>query len=53
MHYKTFCEDFIWWYKQQAPKYGYISSINTAYFNAMHFKRDGTYRLRTDGTLNK
>ena len=44
---KTFFEDYIWWFKQQGPKYGYVSSIWTAYFNARHFKRDGTYRIPT------
>jgi hypothetical protein len=44
---KTFFEDYIWWFKQQGPKYGYFNSIWTAYFNARHFKRDGTYRIPT------
>jgi hypothetical protein len=44
MHYKTFCEDFIWWYKQQAPVYGRFASIYYCAFNALFFNRDGTYR---------
>ena len=47
MNYKIIWQDYKWWYQQQAPKYGYISSIYTAYFNARHFKRDGTYRKAT------
>lgn len=50
---KTFFEDYKWWYQQQGPKYGYISSLYTAYFNARHFKRDGTYRIKTNGEHNK
>ena len=50
---KTFFEDYKWWYKQQGPKYGYIGSLYTAYFNARHFKRDGSYRINTDGTPNE
>ena len=49
---RVFFEDFIWWYKQQAPKYGYVSSIGDCIFNAAYFKRDGTYRLKTDGEPN-
>ena len=47
MNYKIIWQDYKWWYQQQAPKYGYISSIYTAYFNARHFKGDGTYRKAT------
>jgi len=50
---RVILEDWLWWYTQQGPKYGYISSLYTAYFNARHFKRDGTYRIRTDGTPNE
>lgn len=46
-------KDFLFWYREQAPKYGYISSIFTAYFNACHFKRDGTYRMNTNGEPNE
>lgn len=52
MTLRDFIKDYKWWYKQQAPKYGYWSSLWTAYFNARHFKRDGTYRLNTNGTPN-
>ena len=45
-------KDFWFWYKQQAPKYGYISSIWARIFNARHFNRDGTYRIKTNGGLN-
>jgi len=45
-------KDFWFWYKQQAPKYGYISSIWACIFNARHFNRDGTYRIKTNGGLN-
>jgi hypothetical protein len=49
---QVFFEDFLFWYKEQSPKYGYINSIWTAYFNARHFKRDGTYRFKTNGEPN-
>lgn len=47
MTLQLFIKDYKWWYKEQAPKYGYFNSIFTAYFNARHFKRDGTYRIPT------
>lgn len=49
----NFWEDYKWWYKQQAPKYGYYRSIWDCLFNAMYFKRDGTYRRHTNGKLNE
>jgi hypothetical protein len=48
MTLRDFIKDYKWWYKQQGSKYGYFSSIYTAYFNARHFKRDGTYRVPTN-----
>jgi len=50
---KIFFQDFIWWYKIQAPKYGYISSISSCIFNARHFLRDGRYRIQTNGVPNE
>ena len=44
---KNFYEDYKWWYKKQAPIYGYFRSIFDSWFNAMHFNRDGTYRIPT------
>ena len=49
---KTFFEDFWFWYKQQGPKYGYISCIEYCVFNAKNFKRDGSYRIKTNGEIN-
>ena len=43
----NFWEDYKWWYKRQAPKYGYYRSIWDCWFNAREFKRDGTYRVPT------
>ena len=43
----NFWEDYKWWYKRQAPKYGYYRSIWDCWFNARAFKRDGTYRVPT------
>ena len=48
-----FLKDFVFWYKKQAPQYGYWSSIGYCIFNAMHFKRDGSYRLKTNGEHNE
>ena len=41
---KEYINDYLWWYKKQAPKYGYFRSIFDCWFNTMHFNRDGTYR---------
>jgi hypothetical protein len=49
---KTFFKDFWFWYKQQGPKYGYISCIEYCVFNAKNFKRDGSYRIKTNGEIN-
>tara|TARA_Y100001937_G_scaffold15149_1_gene20675 strand:+ start:1374 stop:1538 length:165 start_codon:yes stop_codon:yes gene_type:complete len=53
MTLRTLIKDYIWWYKQQAPKYGRFASLWYCAFNAMYFKRDGTYRLRSDGRPNE
>lgn len=45
-------KDFWFWYKQQAPKYGYISSIWDCIHNARYFKRNGEYRIKTNGEVN-
>ena len=37
MKIKDFIKDYIWWYKKQAPKYGYFRSMFDCLFNAMHF----------------
>tara|TARA_B100001057_G_C22821902_1_gene939755 strand:- start:102 stop:239 length:138 start_codon:yes stop_codon:yes gene_type:complete len=42
--FKLFIKDFIWWYKIQAPKYGYFTSIFDCWFNARHYNRDGSYK---------
>lgn len=47
MTFKTFISDYKWWYKKQAPKYGYFRSIFDCWFNARIFNRDGTYRVPT------
>ena len=39
-----YLKDFIYWYKYNAPRYGYIMSISHSVFNCMYFKRDGSYR---------
>ena len=36
--------DFIYWYKKQAPKYGYFRSIFDCWFNSRHYNRDGSYK---------
>ena len=38
--------DFIWWYKKQAPKYGYFRSLFDCYFNSKYFNRDGSYKTK-------
>ena len=38
--------DFIWWYKKQAPKYGYFRSLIDCYFNSKYFNRDGSYKTK-------
>ena len=46
---KTFFKDFWFWYKQQGPKYGYISCIEYCVFNAKNFNRtDGMILLILD-----
>ena len=42
--FKIFIKDFIWWYKKQAPKYGYFRSIFDCWFNARVYTRDGKYK---------
>lgn len=49
----NFIKDYIWWYKKYSPVYGRISYIFPCLFNAMHFKRDGSYKINTDGTPNE
>lgn len=44
---KTILKDWLWWYKQQAPKYGYFASIWYSGFNALYFKRDGNWRKKS------
>ena len=39
-----YLKDFMYWYKYNAPRYGYIQSINYSVFNCLYFKRDGSYR---------
>lgn len=41
-------KDWLWWYQQQAPKYGYVNSIHYSLFNAIYFQRSGEWRKRTD-----
>ena len=40
-------KDFWFWYKYNAPKYGYVMSIHYSLFNCMYFKRDGSFRTTT------
>ena len=40
-------KDFWFWYKYNAPKYGYVMSIQYSLFNCMYFKRDGSFRTTT------
>ena len=47
MTFKTFISDYKWWYKKQAPKYGYFRSIFDCWFNARIFNRDCTYIVPT------
>ena len=47
MTLQDFIKDYIYWYKKQAPKYGYFSSLFDCVFNAKNFKRDGSYRVPT------
>ena len=47
MTLRDFIEDYKWWYRKQAPQYGYYRSIFDSWFNARHFNRDGTYRKAT------
>ena len=42
--FKIFIKDFIWWYKKQAPQYGYFRSIFDCWFNARVYTRDGKYK---------
>ena len=49
----NFWEDYKWWYRKQAPVYGRYASLWYCAFNAMYFKRDGTYRRHTNGKLNE
>ena len=51
MTLRTFIKDYIYWYKKQAPKYGYFRSLFDCIFNAMHFNRDGTYRVPTGNKI--
>ena len=44
---KILWKDYVYWYKKQAPKYGYFRSLFDCWFNARHFNRDGTYRKAT------
>ena len=41
--------DFLYWYKLSAPKYGYIRSLEYSLFNALYFKRDCSYKTKTNG----
>ena len=44
---QDFWKDWLWWYKQQAPKYGRFASIWYSGFNAMYFQRDGDWRKKS------
>ena len=44
---KDFWKDWLWWYKQHAPKYGRFASIWYSGFNAMYFQRDGDWRKKS------
>ena len=46
-------KDFSYWYKIQAPKYGLWRSLGYCVFNAAYFKRDGSFRLKTNGEPNE
>ena len=46
-------KDFSYWYKIQAPKYGHWRSLGYCVFNAAYFKRDGSFRLKTNGEPNE
>ena len=46
-------KEFLYYYKMYGPKYGWFWSIEYARFNAMHFKRNGTYKIKTNGELNE
>jgi len=46
-------KDFLYWYKIQAPKYGYFRSLDYSLFNALYFKRDGSYKKKTNGEPNE
>ena len=48
-----FFKDFLFWYKQFGPKYGYFWSIEYAIFNALYVKRDGQWKLNTNGGVNE
>jgi hypothetical protein len=38
-------KDFLHWYKHLTSKgYGYIISIDYAFYNSKHYDRDGNYR---------
>ena len=46
-------KDFWFWYKQFGPKYGYFRSLDYSLFNALYFKRDGSYKTKTNGEPNE
>ena len=48
---KLLFQDFLFWYKKQAPQYGYFRTIFDAWWNCRHFQRDGKYKKRVDKTL--
>ena len=39
-------QDYIWWYKKQAPKYGYFRSLFDCYFNSSILQEMETTRSR-------
>lgn len=43
----TILKDWLWWYKQQAPKYGWFWSIGYSRFNALYFNRTGNWKKKT------
>ena len=53
MKLQVFIKDYCYWYRTQAPVYGYFRTVFDAWFNARYFRRDGGYRTKTKGESNE
>tara|TARA_R110001592_G_scaffold62234_2_gene190211 strand:+ start:2013 stop:2171 length:159 start_codon:yes stop_codon:yes gene_type:complete len=48
-----YIKEFLYYYKDFGPKYGWFWSFGYARFNALYFNRDGNWKHNTKGELNE